>query len=116
MPFLALTPFIVGAAAGVVRNGPAWRFQMTQLVLLAALSAGWFVTQVNAPSAYASPSQTFVGWLVVIALPVWMTFLAARLTSGAPRWVSIALIGPTVFFVTALIAVGVAVSAGLVRF
>lgn len=113
--FLALAPFVVGAAAGLVRSGPTWRFQLTQLVVLAAFTAGWFVSRVEGNDD-TTPAQVFAGWFVVIALPIATTFVVARLTTGAPRWVSIALVGPTVFFMTALIAVGAAVMAGLVRF
>ena len=112
---LVLAPFAVGAAAGLVRTGPAWRTQVTQLAVLAAFSLGWFVSRVPGGTD-ATPAQAFVGWFVVIALPISITFIAARATAGTPRWVSIALIGPTVFFITMLIAVGVAVMAGLVRF
>lgn len=113
---LALAPFVVGAAAGLVRSGPAWRFQATQLALLALFSGGWFLSRTQGDPAAGSPGQVFGGWFVVIALPIAVTFLVARLTAGAPRWVSIALIGPTVFFLTALVAVGLSVMAGLVRF
>lgn len=113
---LALAPFAVGATAGLVRSGPAWRFQIVQLLVLAAFSGGWFMTRVQGTSVDASPAQAFVGWFVVIALPIAVTFIVAKVTRTSPRWVSMALIGPTVFFVTALIAVGLAVSAGLVRF
>lgn len=113
---LAMAPFVVGAAAGLVRSGPALRFQAVQLLVLAAFSAGWFVSRVRGGTGDASPAQVFVGWLVVIALPITVTFVAAKATPGVPRWVAIALVGPTVFFTTALVAVGLAVMAGLVRF
>lgn len=113
---LALAPFAVGAAAGLVRTGPAWRFQVAQLLVLGAFSGGWFVSRIQGSSVDASPAQAFVGWFAVIALPITVTFTVAKLTARSPRWVSMALIGPTVFFMTALVAVGLAVMAGLVRF
>jgi len=52
---------------------------------------------------------------VVIAAPITATFLAVRMSAGAPRWVALLLIAPTVPFATALVGLSIAVVSGPLR-
>ena len=66
-------------------------------------------------TAAASPGEIFAGWFVVIAAPITATFLAVRMSAGAPRWVALLLIAPTVPFATALVGLSIAVVSGPLR-
>lgn len=99
----------------MARSRSPLAYRAVHTALLGIISAGWLLTRFQGNQAAASPPDVFVGWFVILAAPLTVTFLAVRLTSGAPRWVAALLIAPMAFFATALVGISITVATGLLR-